>query len=171
MDIDKLLVKVFLPDDESWLRHANPWSIWSRFATLPFIILSFWSRVWIGWYCVIPITILIFWVWINPTLFGKPKSFESWGARAVLGERVYMKRKDVPMPCGHKNMIVVLNVLQTIGGVILICGVWKLNVYLTVHGTTFVYLAKMWFLDRMVWLYEDSIVKTGGVRTRIVSCG
>lgn len=159
MKLDKVISKVFLPDDESWLRHASPWSIWTRFATLPFIILSIWSRVWIGWYCVIPISILIFWVWINPTVFGRPSNFSSWGSKAVLGERVFMNRKEVPIPHGHKNMIVILNVLQTIGGAILVYGVWSLNIYLTIHGTTFIYLTKMWFLDRMVWLYEDSRAK------------
>ena len=151
---------MFLPADESWLRHANPWSIWTRFVTLPFIILSIWSRVCIGWYCVIPISILMFWVWINPTLFAKPKSYNSWGAKAVLGERVSMKRKEIPIPHGHNNIIVILNVLQTIGGVILVYGVWSLNLYLTIRGATFVYLSKMWFLDRMVWLYEGSKSKT-----------
>ena len=158
--LDKRISKIFLPDDESWLRHANPWSIWTRFATLPFIILSIWSRVWIGWYCVIPISILIFWVWINPTLFGKPNNYNSWGAKAVLGERVFMKRKEVPIPYGHKKIIVILNILQTIGGAILVYGIWSLDFYLTIHGTTFVYLSKMWFLDRMVWLYENSKAKT-----------
>lgn len=157
MDLDTVVSKLFLPNDDSWLLHANPWSIWTRFATLPFIVLGLWSRVWIGWYCLIPIAILIFWVWINPTLFGKPKHYNSWGSRAVLGERVFMKRKEVPIPVGHSTIIVILNILQTVGGVILLYGVWSLNIYFTIHGLTFVYLSKMWFLDRMVWLYEDSI--------------
>ena len=38
MNIEKHISKLFLPDDESWLRHANPWPIWTRFATLPFIL-------------------------------------------------------------------------------------------------------------------------------------
>lgn len=159
MELDRFVSKIFLPDDDSWLHHANPWSIWTRFATLPFIVLSIWSRVWIGWYCIIPISILVLWVWVNPTLFGKPNTYDSWGAKAVLGERVLMNRKDVPIPRGHMKVIVVLNALQFIGGAILIYGVWKLNIYLTIHGLTFVYLSKMWFLDRMVWLYEDSSVE------------
>jgi len=158
MELDKFISRLFLPDDDSWLRHANPWSIWTRFATLPFIILAFWSRVWIGWYCVIPVAILIFWVWINPTLFGKPTRYDSWGSKAVLGERMLMKRKETPISNSHRKAVVILNTLQMIGVVILIYGVWQLNVSVTLHGTTFVYLSKMWFLDRMVWLYEDSAI-------------
>ncbi len=155
VNIEKHISKLFLPDDESWLRHANPWSIWTRFATLPFIVLAVWSRVWLGWYCIIPTAMLIVWLVINPTLFRKPVSFDSWGARAVLGERIFTKRKERPIPSRHKTPILILTVLQTIGGLILIYGVWRLNIYLTLYGMTFVYLAKMCFLDRMVWLYED----------------
>jgi hypothetical protein len=153
MNFLKSLQRIFLPDDESWLKHANPWSVWSRFATLPFIILAIWSRVWIGWYCLLPVSLLIIWVVVNPTLFSKPKTFDSWGSRAVLGERAYLNSSTIPDK--HKRPITILNVLQTIGGLLLIYGLWDLNLHLTLHGATSVYLAKMWFLDRMVWLYED----------------
>jgi hypothetical protein len=155
LELDKVLSKLFLPNNDSWLKHANPWSVWSRFATLPFIVLSIWSRIWIGWYCLIPIAILIFWVWINPTLFSKPKSFNNWAAKAVLGERMYMSRKDTPIPDGHSTAIIILNVLQSCSGVLLIYGLWNLDLALTIHGTVYIYLTKMWFLDRMVWLYES----------------
>ncbi len=156
MKLDKALSKLFLPDDDSWLKHANPWSVWSRFATLPFIVLSIWSRVWIGWYCLIPLALLVIWVWLNPTLFSKPKSFDSWGAKAVLGERVWMKRGEVPLPAGHSTVIAVLNGLQLCSGLALVYGLWQLDLAWTLHGTAYVYLSKMWFLDRMVWLYEST---------------
>ncbi|MGB0895474.1 MAG: DUF6653 family protein [Parashewanella sp.] len=154
MELDKALSKLFLPDDDSWLKHANPWSVWSRFATLPFIVFSIWSRVWIGWFCLIPIAILIVWILINPTLFSKPKDFNSWAARAVLGERMFMKRKENPISAEHSKIIVILNVLQSCGALVLIYGLWALDLGLTIHGMVYVYMAKMWFLDRMVWLYE-----------------
>jgi len=156
LELDKALSKLFLPDDDSWLKHANPWSVWSRFATLPFIALSIWSRVWIGWYAIIPFMILVFWIWINPTLFSKPKNYNSWGAKAVLGERVFMKRKEAPLPNGQSKAIIILNILQSISGVVLIYGLWNLDLSFTIHGIFYVYLTKMWFLDRMVWLYESS---------------
>lgn len=156
MELDKAISKLFLPDNDSWLKHANPWSVWSRFATLPFVVLSIWSRVWIGWYSIIPISILIFWIWINPTLFAKPKNYNSWGAKAVLGERVFMNRKKILIPGGHLKAIIVLNVLQSCSVIVLIYGLWALDLALTIHGSIYVYLTKMWFLDRMVWLYESS---------------
>jgi len=157
LELDKVVSKLFLPDDDSWLKHANPWSIWTRFATLPLIVLSIWSRIWIGWYCLIPFAILVFWIWINPTLFSKPKDYSSWGAKAVLGERIFMKRSETPIPNGHIKLITILNVLQSLGAAVLIYGIWNFDVNLTLHGTVYVYLTKMWFLDRMVWLYESSL--------------
>lgn len=154
--MDKWLLKLFLPDDESWLRHANPWSIWTRFATLPFIMLAIWSRVWIGWLCVIPVTLLVVWIIINPTLFKKPHSLQSWGSKAVLGERRYMQRRETPIPKHHLRLVSILNVLQTLSVLVLAIGLWKLDVYLTCYGATTIYLSKMWFLDRMVWLYEET---------------
>ncbi|BCD98366.1 DUF6653 family protein [Marinagarivorans cellulosilyticus] len=156
MDLNNAISKLFLSDDESWFKHANPWSVWSRFATLPFIVLSIWSRVWIGWYCLIPIVILAFWTWINPTLFSKPQNYNSWGSKAVLGERLFIKRKQAPIPDGHLSVIRILNVLQFLGGAVLVCGLWRLDISLTFHGVAYIYLTKMWFLDRMVWLYESS---------------
>jgi len=148
------LANVFLPDDESWLRHANPWSIWTRFITLPFLVLAIWSRIWIGWFCVIPITVLFIWIYINPRLFNKPDSYDSWGSKAVLGERIYT-REGSTLSQQQRIPILILNILQTLSGLVLAYGLWKLNIYHTLYGMACVYLSKMWFLDRMVWLFED----------------
>lgn len=156
MNVDKLILAMFSLNDDGWLRHANPWSVWTRFATLPFIVIAIWSRVWIGWYCLMPLVLLLIWIVINPTLFNKPKRFTSWASRAVLGERIYMQKKAIPIPVKHILPITIINVLQGLSGAILVYGLWDLNAYLTIHGTASIYLSKMWFLDRMVWLYEDS---------------
>jgi len=125
MNIEKWISKIFLPDDESWLQHANPWSIWTRFISLPFIVLAFWSRIWLGWYCLIPITVLLIWIVVNPRFFKKPASYNNWGSKAVLGERIYTKRTENPIPKKHNTPIIILTILQTIGGFLLIYGVCK----------------------------------------------
>ena len=155
MTLEKQIAKVFNLQGDSWLKHANPWSIWTRFATLPFLILAIWSRVWLGWYCLIPITILIVWLVVNPILFKKPKSLDNWGSKSVLGEKYWSERKSRPVPTHHNTPIVILTILQTIGGIVLIIGLWKLEISFTIIGTIIIYLAKMWFLDRMVWVFED----------------
>ncbi len=159
MNIEKQIAKVFNLQGENWMKHANPWSVWTRFATLPFIILAIWSRVWIGWYCLIPISILIIWIIINPTFFKKPKNIDKWGSKAVLGERYWSERKKVPVPKHHSTPVVILTILQTIGGILLMVGLWKLEINLTIIGGITTYLAKMWFLDRMVWVFNDMETK------------
>jgi hypothetical protein len=155
MTLEKQIAKVFNLQGESWLKHANPWSVWTRFATLPFLVLAIWSRVWIDWYSLIPIGILIIWLIINPTLFKKPKNFDNWGSKSVLGEKIWSNRKEMPVAKHHNIAILILTILQSTGGILLMIGLWKLEINLTIIGTITVYLTKMWFLDRMVWIYED----------------
>jgi polyferredoxin len=111
------------------MKHANPWSIWTRFATLPFLIVAIWSRVWMGWYCVIPIVLLIIWFMVNPTLFRKPKSFENWLVKAVFGEKYWVERKKRPIPKHHNTLVLILILLQMIGVILLGIGLWKLHLY------------------------------------------
>jgi hypothetical protein len=155
MTLEKQIAKAFNLEGDKWMKHANPWSIWSRFATLPFLILAIWSRTWIEWYSLIPIIILVIWLIINPTLFKKPKNFDNWGAKSVFGEKFWSNRNEKSVPKHHYTPVMILTILQTVGGIILMIGLWKLEINLTIIGTITVYLSKMWFLDRMVWLYED----------------
>ena len=155
MSLEKQIARIFSLKGDNWMKHANPWSIWTRFATLPFLVLAIWSRVWLGWYCLIPISILVIWVIVNPTLFEKPKNLDNWGSKSVLGEKYWSERKEKPVPKHHNSPVLILTILQAIGGIILIIGLWKLEINLTIIGTITVYLTKMWFLDRMVWVFED----------------
>ena len=58
--------------------------------------------------------------------------------------------------------VFILTILQSIGGILLIISLWKLEINLTIIGTLTIYLSKMWFLDRMVWIYEDMNKKVFG---------
>jgi Family of unknown function (DUF6653) len=42
--------KLFGLEGDKWMRHANPVSVWTRFAVLPLMALAVWSREWIGWW-------------------------------------------------------------------------------------------------------------------------
>ncbi len=155
MTLEKRIAKIFKLDGDNWLKHANPWSIWTRFATLPFLMVAIWSRVWFGWYCLIPIIILIIWLLINPTLFKKPTSLDNWGSKSVLGEKYWSNRKENPVAKHHHRPVLILTIIQTLSGVVLMVGLWKLDPFLTVLGAICVYLSKMWFLDRMVWIHSE----------------
>jgi hypothetical protein len=49
MKLGDLIISIFRMGEDTWERHANPWSVWSRTTVLPVLILAAWSRVWIGW--------------------------------------------------------------------------------------------------------------------------
>ena len=48
-----------------------------------------------------------------------------------------------------------LSGVAAVGAGLVVWGVTVLAVWPTLLGCALVYLAKLWFLDRMVWLYED----------------
>ena len=48
MTVERKIASAFRLNDKNWMKHANPWSVWTRYSVLPLIVLAFWSRVWIG---------------------------------------------------------------------------------------------------------------------------
>lgn len=155
MDVFKLAERMMGMDDQIWMRHANPWSVWTRFTCLPLIVLALWSRVWLGWGALFPLAMAIAWAWTNPRIFPPPAEANTWAAKGTFGERVFLNRKLRPIPQHHARMAKVLSGLSGIGLIPLIWGVWALDITMTVLGTIMVVLPKVWFVDRMVWLYDD----------------
>lgn len=155
MNIEKSIANLFKMDDVTWLRHANPWSVGTRFTVLPLIILAIWSRVWWGWFSLLPIAIALLWMWINPRIFPQPQSTNNWASKAVFGERVWLNRDHIPVPQHHQKVPSLLNLVSASGIPFLILGLINLEVYPTLIGTILIILGKLWFIDRMRWLYED----------------
>jgi len=153
--VEEFIAKVFSMSDAVWERHANPLSVWTRYSVLPILVIAFWSIIWLGWWSIVCVVAAITWVWINPRLFPKPKSTNNWASKAVLGERVWLNRKKVPVPERHRRLPNILSIVASIGMVLCIYGVVRLQVWPTIFGIALTYMAKSWFLDRMVWLYED----------------
>ena len=164
MGLEHSIARAFQMSPEVWARHANPLSVWTRYAALPILIVAVWSRVWIGWWSVLPIAAISVWIWLNPRVFRRPASTQNWASKAVLGERVWLNRKEIPIPSHHNNAIRVLNVVTGLGSVSLIYGLTTLNTLATVVGTCVVVLGKSWFLDRMVWLFEEMVEKHSSYR-------
>lgn len=156
MTLERKIAKVFQLTDENWMKHANPLSVWTRYSVLPIIVIAFWSRAWIGWWCLIPVTLSILWMFFNPVVFKKPKSTKNWASKAVLGERVYLNRDKIPLPEHHNiPLLDILNGIAFAGVILVIWSVINYSAWGAVSGVTVAYLGKSWFLDRMVWLYED----------------
>lgn len=140
--------------DRVWMRHANPWSGWTRLVTAPFLFLGLWSPFWIGWWALLPLAGLGIWVWLNPRLFPPPVDRTSWITRGVFGERVWINRGPVPIPPGHVRAAHMLTGLQMVGMVVVIYGLGTEDLAAAGMGFAFAVLAKLWFVDRMVWLFE-----------------
>ncbi|MBN8290605.1 hypothetical protein JI664_01375 [Rhodobacter sp. NTK016B] len=155
MTLERRVAQVFRLTDDNWMKHANPWSVWTRYSVLPLIVLAFWSRIWIGWWCLIPGIASLLWVFLNPIFFPKPRSTRNWASRSVLGERVYLNRDKVDIPDIHKTPLYgILNAISSIGMLIAIWAIVYYSVWGAVLGVALAYLGKSWYLDRMVWLYD-----------------
>lgn len=140
---------------EIWQRHANPWSGWSRVAALPLISLALWGRIWIGGWALLPFAIALLWLWVNPRLFPPPSDTHNWMSQGVLGERVWLNRQKIPIPQHHLRMGHILNTVSALACILWLAGLVWLNVWATLFGMSMIMLAKLWFVDRMVWLYAD----------------
>jgi hypothetical protein len=155
MTTEDKIAKVFNLTDKNWLRHANPWSVGTRYSVLPIIVLAFWSRIWIGWWCAIPAALSLAWMFFNPVFFPQAKSTKNWASKSVLGERVWANRKKIEVPSHHKTLPIILNLISAIGMLLAIYAVVRLSAWAAILGVALAYLGKSWYLDRMVWLYED----------------
>ena len=149
------LEDLFQMSDTVWARHANPLSAWTRFPILPLLALSIWARVWIGWWCLVPIIALLIWTWVNPRAFPPPASTTSWASRAVMGERVWLNRTVVAIPRHHAIWAQILAWAPATGLPPLVWGLWALDLPWLLLGLVLSIGPKMWFLDRMAWLYDD----------------
>jgi hypothetical protein len=155
MTFERTISHLFMMDGRTWLRHANPLSVILRFTVLPFLILAFWSRLWLGWWAVIPVALALLWTWANPRIFPAPHSLDHWTSKGVLGERVWLNRDTLPVPLHHKNVPNILSAVSGAGMLFVIWGVLVFDPWPTLFGIMVVDLSKLWFVDRMVWLWND----------------
>ena len=155
MDIFKAAERSMAMDDAVWARHANHWSVWTRIPILPLMALAIWSRMWIGWWCLVPIALLIGWALFNPRAFPAPEPNDGFSYKGVFGERYFLARKQMPIPRHHHRWGIGLTIVSAIGVPPLIYGLWVFNAWAVVLGLTLTVGAKIWFVDRMGWLYED----------------
>jgi hypothetical protein len=142
---------------DNWLRHANPLSVWTRFAVVPLLALAIWSRVWIGWWSLAVAAAVLAFMMVNPLLFGEPRSTRSWVSRSVLGERIWSDRDEVGLPAQFRVSEVpnVTTACQVAGLAVMAYGLVRLDLLAVVAGVVLAQTAKAWFLDRMVLLFED----------------
>ncbi len=116
-------------DEATWMRHANPWSVWTRNTALPLLVFAVWSRIWLGWSSLLLVLAALLWIFFNPRIFSPPVSTNTWASRGVLGERVWLNRDRVPIPPHHRWMPHLLNIVAGIGLLGVIWGTFALDLW------------------------------------------
>ena len=167
MSLESRLAKVFgLKGDDAWRRHANPWSVYTRIPIPVLLVAAIWSRVWIGWWSLVPIGVVLAWTLVNPRVFPEPRSLDHWASRSVLGETVWARRKETPLPPRHRIAPLVLSAISAAGLPFVVWGLIVLNPWMTAFGVAVQSAGKVWFLDRMALLYDDVSSAAVPVRPR-----
>lgn len=141
--------------EATWERHANPWSGWTRVAIMPILTLAIWSRVWIGWWSLVPIMAAFCWIWLNPRVFSPRKSLDNWMSRGVLGERIWLAGKEGTVPEHHRIVIRATTWIAGAGALVWLAGLVWLNLTATMTGLVTLMLGKLWFVDRMNWIQRE----------------
>jgi hypothetical protein len=144
----------FRMTDEAWRRHANPWSVWTRFAAIPPLVAAIWSRQWIGWWSLAPLAAVAVWLWLNPHVFAPVRTPTRWASKGIYGEMVWA-RDRAEVPAAHRSALRLISVPGVVGIGLLAWGLVVLQVWPTVVGVVLVVLAQLWRIDRLVWVYED----------------
>jgi hypothetical protein len=162
MGVTSKIADAFRMTDDAWKRHANPWSVWTRFAAIPLMILAIWSRVWLGWWCLVPCAVVIVWLWLNPRVFAPVETPTSWAAKGIYGEKLWLKERD-RVPPDHLRVLRLSPAcawahvpVGAAGFVLLVCGLVWLEVWPTVFGASLIVLAQLWRIDRLVVLYDST---------------
>lgn len=163
MDIARFSERLMGMKDEVWLRHANPWSVWTRVLTpLPLMALAIWSRAWIGNLAWVAVGVVLAWIWINPRAFSQPKTFDSWSAQGVLGERVWLRHRD-KIADHHLRAAKALACVSGLGLLPFAYGLWSYDLGFTCLGIVVISGAKMWFVDRMAWVWSNYLDNGGSL--------
>ncbi|TYB51146.1 hypothetical protein FXF51_54235 [Nonomuraea sp. PA05] len=145
--------------EEAWRRHANPWSVWTRFAAIPLAILAIWSRAWIGWWALVPLALVVLWLWANPHAFPPIDRPVAWSSRGIYGERLWLEDRS-RMPAGFAVVQRFWTAGALAGLALLVWGLIALTVWPTVLGATLIVYGQLWRIDRLGIFYDQVTLKS-----------
>lgn len=148
------IADAFRMTDAVWRRHANPWSVYTRFAAIPPLIMAIWSRTWIGLWRLLPVALVVVWLWLNPRVFSPVFRPAAWASKGIYGERIWAVDRAA-VPARHRMAFRLIAIPDLVGIALTGWGLLALAVWPTVFGATLVVMAQMWRIDRLVWMYEE----------------
>jgi uncharacterized protein DUF6653 len=143
--------------EQTWMRHANPWSVWTRYAALPVLVAAIWSYHALGWWSLAPVAATIVFLIINPRLFSPPRSTRNWSAMAVLGERVWLREGRRFLPEQDPLVFYAMSASSCVSLPALAWGIFTSDLVVMAVCTTCILVGKTWFNDRMVWLFSEKV--------------
>lgn len=146
--------RIFGMDDTAWRSHANPWSVYTRFAAIPPLVLAIWSRTWIGWWCLAPLAVVVLWLWLNAHVFPPVDHPTAWASKGIYGEKIWAT-EPARVPAHHRRAFRIIALPGIAGVVLLAWGLVFLDLWPTIVGGTLVVLAQLWRIDRLVWMYDE----------------
>jgi hypothetical protein len=155
MAMDAKMAKAFGLEGDTWQRHANPWSVYTRIPIPPLLVAAIWTRSRLGWRSLVPVGLMCAWTAINPRAFPPPRSLDHWASKAVMGETYWANRKEVPVPPRHRVAPTVLGGVSALGVPFVACGLVVRDGWMVLFGLAIQMAGKIWFLDRMAILYDD----------------
>lgn len=154
MNVLQRYARVAGMSDEAWKRHANPWSVWTRFAAVPMMLLAIWSRTWIGWWSLLAIAAVILWLWWNPQAFAPVDKPTAWSSKGIYGERLWLQSSS-QQPAGFAVVQRIWAAGALSGAALLIWGLVVLEVWPTVFGAVLITYGQLWRIDRLGVFYDQ----------------
>lgn len=133
--------------DETWSKHANKWSGWTRVLLMPILGVGLFYHNWFI------LGLAVIWGIVNPLVYPQPKSVDNWMSMGVLGEQLYFKngrkvKRDLPS---------LLNILNIPVFIAFLYFGWKQNIEALILSALLLMTIKFWFIDRMSRLARDTL--------------
>lgn len=124
-------------------RHSNPLSAWSRWATIPLVVVPFWTRNRKHAAAVAA------WMLANPVIFPEPSSHRAWSTRAMLGEEAWSSRMRLD---GATAVSAATTAAMAVG----IIGGWRKSAKLAVPAVAAQMALTLAFWQLMIKHYDGS---------------
>jgi hypothetical protein len=140
--------------DKTWEMHANPWSGLTRIITYPLVFIPIWYfQEFVedpvrNWYPVAGIVLVALWFALNPRIFPKPKHFNHWMSKGVLGEKLWTSGKR------YKDINMLFSIMQAPFFLVALYTTYMKMFWETMFFASVAFLIKLWFIDRMVFYYD-----------------
>jgi hypothetical protein len=119
----------------------------------PLVYVPVWNRSWKQG------AVVVAWFAANPILFPEPEGDESWATRGVLGEELWTAERP-------RDLSVLINAAMAAffaGGLL---ATYRRRFWPMILGASAALLLKLWYIDRMVFYYEQHRDAAGRISPR-----